>query len=596
MAAVGTAARLRFAGIAVLVLTLAYAIASILAVPRSTEPFTTYAGATYAHASTAAHAADLAAGLGLLAAGLLAWVGPRTRRVGVLALLAGIAWFGPDWEGWDGGSPFLRSLGAVVTPFFLALLFHLVLALPLGRLRSWSARVLVIAAYGVAALVSLGRALFRDPFLDPYCWRNCLYNSFLVHADPGVARALDDVWVRSSLAIGLLLVVTGAWRLLTASGPARRTLLPTLVPGVLAGAGACAYAVALLRTPLEDPRSPEFSSIFLAFSLSVTVLALGLARGVLETRRTRAAVSRLANELGEAPPPGTLRDALAAAMGDPALEVAYWLPDAQRLVDGRGKPMEAPVPRQGRAVTPIVRDGRPVALVVHDAALLEGPALEHEIGSATRLAVDNERLQAEVLAQLDDLRASRARIVETGDAERRRLERDLHDGAQQRLLALSYDLRLARAAVEADGDRGLATLLASAGDEAKAALGELRELAHGIYPAILAEAGLASALATLAEEAPLPVELREVPSERYSTPVETAAHVTVSEAIGDAAGRGATFVSVVVACEDERLVVQISDDAAAGTSTLLHIADRVGALGGSLEVRPHSLRAEIPCE
>jgi hypothetical protein len=94
----------------------------------------------------------------------------------------------------------------------------------------------------------------------------------------------------------------------------------------------------------------------------------------------------------------------------------------------------------------------------------------------------------------------------------------------------------------------------------------------------------------------LPVELREVPSERYSTPVETAAHVTVSEAIGDAAGRGATFVSVVVACEDEWLVVQISDDAAAGTSTLLHIADRVGALGGSLEVRPHSLRAEIPCE
>jgi signal transduction histidine kinase len=596
MAAVGTAARLRFAGIAVLVLTLTYAIASILAVPRSTEPFTTYAGATYAHASTAAHAADLAAGLGLLAAGLLAWVGPRTRRVGVLALLAGIAWFGPDWEGWDGGSPFLRSLGAVVTPFFLALLFHLVLALPLGRLRSWPARVLVIAAYGVAALVSLGRALFRDPFLDPYCWRNCLYNSFLVHADPGVARALDDVWVRSSLAIGLLLVVMGAWRLLTASGPARRTLLPTLVPGVLAGAGACAYAVALLRTPLEDPRSPEFSSIFLAFSLSVTVLALGLAWGVLETRRTRAAVSRLANELGEAPQPGTLRDALAAAMGDPALEVAYWLPDAQRLVDGRGKPMEAPVPGQGRAVTPIVRDGRPVALVVHDAALLEGPALEHEIGSATRLAVDNERLQAEVLAQLDDLRASRARIVETGDAERRRLERDLHDGAQQRLLALSYDLRLARAAVEADGDRGLATLLASAGDEAKAALGELRELAHGIYPAILAEAGLASALATLAEEAPLPVELREVPSERYSTPVETAAHVTVSEAIGDAAGRGATFVSVVVAREDERLVVQISDDAAAGTSTLLHIADRVGALGGSLEVRPHSLRAEIPCE
>jgi signal transduction histidine kinase len=444
--------------------------------------------------------------------------------------------------------------------------------------------------------VSLGRALFRDPFLDPYCWRNCLYNSFLVHADPGVARALDDVWVRSSLAIGSLLVVIGAWRLLTASGPARRVLLPALVPGVLAGGAASAYAVALLRTPLEDPRRTGFSSIFLALSLSVAALALGLAWRVLETRRTRTAVARLASELGEAPPPGRLRDALAVAVGDPVLEVAYWLPGPQRFVDGRGHRTEAPVPGRGRAVTPIVRDGRPVAIVVHDAALLEGPALEREIGSAARLAVENERLQAEVLAQLEDLRASRARIVETGDAERRRLERDLHDGAQQRLLALSYDLRLARAAAEAAGDREHATLLASGGDEAQAALGELRELAHGIYPAILAEAGLAPALATLVDGAPLPVELDEAPSERYSAPVETAAYLTVTEAIADAVGREATFVSVDVVREDAELVVQVRDDGAAGTSTLLHIADRVGALGGSLEVGPHSLRVEIPCE
>src|SRR5205809_2121797 len=143
MAEAGSAARLQLAGIAFLVLTLAYAIAAILAVPRKAEPLTTYAGATYAAASTTAHAADLAAGLGLLAAGLLAWTEPRTRRLAVLALLAGVAWFGPDWEGWDGGPAFVRSLGAVVTPFFLALLFHLVLSVPLGRLRSRPARVLV---------------------------------------------------------------------------------------------------------------------------------------------------------------------------------------------------------------------------------------------------------------------------------------------------------------------------------------------------------------------------------------------------------------------------------------------------------------------
>jgi signal transduction histidine kinase len=594
MAAMGSASRLRFAGIAVLVLTLAYSIAAIVAIPRPAESIT-HTGGSYAGASSAALGADLAAGLGLLAAGLLAWVEPRTRRLGVPALLAGVAWFGPDWEGWDGGPPFVRSLGAVVTPFFLALLFHLVLALPLGRLRSWPARVVVIAAYVVAAFVSFGRALFRDPFLDPYCWRNCLHNSFLVHADAGIARALDDIWVCSTLAIGLLLVLIGAWRLLTASGPARRVLSPTLVSAMLAGVGASAYAVELMRTPLENPRSGWFSSIFLALSLSVAALALALAVGVVTTRRTRAAVSRLASELGEAPPPGTLRDVLAVAVGDPALEVAYWLPEAQRFVDRRGHRTELPAQGHGRAVTPIVRDGRPAAVVVHDAALLRGPELEREIGSAARLAVENERLQAEVLAQLEDLRASRARIVETGDVERRRLERDLHDGAQQRLLALSYDLRVARASAEAEGDRELTTLLTSAEDEAQTALAELRELAHGIYPAILAEAGLGSALATLADEAPLPVELGEVPPERFPSPLETAAYLTISEAVDDAVGRGASFLSAALRRDGRQIVLTVGDDGAARSSALVDVADRIGALGGTLDIQGTTLRAVIPC-
>ena len=141
----------------------------------------------------------------------------------------------------------------------------------------------------------------------------------------------------------------------------------------------------------------------------------------------------------------------------------------------------------GHALTLLVRDGRRVALVTHAAGVAE---LEYEIGAAVRLALENERLQAEVLAQLHDLRESRTRIVETGDAERRRLERDLHDGAQQRLLALSYDLRLARARAEAEGDVSTGSRLAEATSEAQAALGELRELAQGIHPAILTEAGL----------------------------------------------------------------------------------------------------------
>jgi signal transduction histidine kinase len=575
---------------AVPALAVAYAVAAVVVPRRSTAPVTSYAAA-----SVAAHAADLGAGLALIGAGLLAWVEPRTRRLGLLAILAGVAWFGPDWEGWGGGPAAVRSLGAVATLFVLPLLFHLVLAFPLGRLEGRLAQAAVFAVYGVAAIVSVGPALFHDPFLDPHCWRNCSDNVFLAHADQGVAGALGDVWLRSAVAIGLLLVAICARRLLVARAPARRSLWLVLVPGGLLGAAEAAYAVALLRNPFENPDDSVFSSIFFARSLSVTLLALGLAWGVVQARRTRATLSRLAAELGEAPPPGKLREALAAAVGDPTLEVAYWLPGSRRLVDSGGKPTEPPAPGHGRAVTPIVRAGQPVAVVAHDAALLDGRVLEREIGSAASLAVENERLQAEVLAQLEDLRSSRARIVQTGDAERRRLERNLHDGAQQRLLAVSYDLRLARSDADREGDPELSRLLGSAADEVSTAVEELRELAQGIYPAVLSESGLGPALATLADTAPLPVELGEITAERYALAIETGAYVTAVEAIQDAAARDATFVSVAVVRVSDRLVVTAADDGADRDSALVHVADRVGALGGSVEAESTTLRAEIPC-
>ena len=215
--------------------------------------------------------------------------------------------------------------------------------------------------------------------------------------------------------------------------------------------------------------------------------------------------------------------------------------------------------------------------------------------SAARVAVENERLQAEVRAQVEELQSSRARIVEAGDAERRRLERDLHDGAQQRLLALSYDLRVARSKADAEGDKTVATLVTAATEEAQAAVEELRGLAHGIYPAILAEAGLAPALATLADDAPLPVEFGELPAERYTPAVETAAYVVVAEAVDDAAARGATHVKADVARQEDRLRVTVRGDGAHRTSPLVHLADRVGSIGGSLETGSTTLRAEIPC-
>lgn len=591
MAAVPSTLRPRLAGLALLAVAVAYASTALVAPLRSgATPLTTYAGASFA-----ADVLDLAAGLGLVAAALVAWIEPRTRRLALLTLLAGVAWFGPDWEGWYHGPALIRSLGACASPLFVALVFHLVVAFPVGRLRSRAASCAVASVYLIAACVSVGRALFRDPLLDLHCWRNCLSNSFLVHADPSLARMLDAVWLRAALGIAAVLVGVAVWRLAVASAAARRALWLGLVPAALVGATEAAYAAALLHTPFENPQSAGFAAIFVLRSLAVLSLALGLAWSVVRIRRTRAAVTRLVGELGDAPPPGKLRGVLASALADEGVEVIYPLGDSRRFVDGYGHPVAAPATGNGRVVTTVARAGRPVALVAHDAALIDGDGLERQMGAAAILAVENERLQAQVLAQLEDLRASRGRIVERGDAERCRLERDLHDGAQQRLLALHYDLRLAQAGADADGAIELAASLHTAGIEVQAALTELRELAQGIYPAVLAEAGLAPAIETFADGTRVRLDLGEVTTERFRPAVESSAYVTVAEAVDDAAARGATQISVDVIHAGDRLVVEVHDDGCGRRSHLIHIADRIGALGGSLDAGRQGLRAEIPC-
>ena len=286
---------------------------------------------------------------------------------------------------------------------------------------------------------------------------------------------------------------------------------------------------------------------------------------------------------------------LAEALGDPELVIAYALSGSGRYVDAQGLPVEPLPTGASGACTPIMRDGRELAVVVHDATSLAPAELQREIGAAARLAVDNERLAAEALAQLRELRESRARIVESGDAERRRLERDVHDGAQQRLLALTYRLRLAHDEAESAGRADLAALMRDAVDQALEALATLRELAHGIYPAVLAESGLAPALWTLAGGAPLPVEIGDLDERRYPSAVESAAYITVLDAVQDAARRGASHAAVLLARADGRLIVEVRDDAAAAPAPSLPVADRVGALGGRLEARPSLVQAQIPC-
>jgi len=571
-------------------LTIAVGVATVLLVPHPDTVPTTYSGG-----SGLARAADVVAGLLLLAAGLATMIARSRGPLGVVVMLAGAAWFAPDWIGWEGGPSVVRSIGMVVAPFVAPLLFHIALAAPSGRLGSNAARAVVVAVYGVAAVASLGLALLRDPLLDQYCWSNCTENVFLVRPEQDLARLLQEALLLVVLTGAAAVVALAAWRSVRARGSARRVVWPSAIAGGLLCAALAAYAGALLRDPAESAEETLFATLFLVRAGAATLLAVAVGWSAYLVSRTRSAVARLALELGEAPAPGSLRTALAASLGDPDVEVAYPIGASERFVDGAGNVVTAPTAGPDRVVTPIVRDGRQVAVVVHARGAVPEEDLPREIGSAARLAVDNERLRAELLARLHDLQASRTRIVETSDGVRRLLERNLHDGAQQRLLALTYDLRVAGSAAQTAGEGELAVALDGAVDEAQAALEELRELAHGIFPAILTEAGLGPALWGLVDQASFPVELTEPGGERHSPAVETAAYVVADDAIADAARRDATHALVRVERSGTNLVVEIEDDGSEAETVPLHLADRVGALGGRIERAGAVLHAELPC-
>jgi len=344
--------------------------------------------------------------------------------------------------------------------------------------------------------------------------------------------------------------------------------------------------------PLEDPQRDLFRALFFALAASSVALACAVVWQSTWRRRLKSQLARLADDLRRAPQPGQLEPALVTALGDPLLSVRYRVPQGN-FVDSEGR--RSPEPAPGRAQTPIVRDGETIAVIVHDPALLDVPDLGAEIGAAARLAVDNERLRAQALAQLHELRASRARVVDAADRARRELERGLHDGAQQRLLALSFELQLARGEAEAAGETDAAALLADAAAQAAHALEDLRVLAHGIFPAVLAEAGLSAALTTLADAAPVAVELGELAETRFADEVEATAYAVAAAAIADASARRATFVRVSLTRLAGRLVLEAADDGDAREGPLVDVGDRVGALAGIADFGPTALKAEIPC-
>ncbi len=285
---------------------------------------------------------------------------------------------------------------------------------------------------------------------------------------------------------------------------------------------------------------------------------------------------------------GPVREILAESLGDQTVSVAYWLPDRDRFVDELGRPVTLPEPGSGRAWTAVERDGRRVAAIIHDAALDTSRELLQAAAASSMLALDNERLRADLQARVEELRVSRLRIMEAGDAARRRIERNLHDGAQQQLVALALELRVLRARVRDDAAK---PKLDELSERLASALAELRELARGIHPAILTDRGLAPAINSLAERATLPVDVSvALPEERLPAPVEAAAYFLVAEALTNVARYAeASSARVDVAFKDEALVVRVADDGVGGVDPsvgggLRGLDDRVAAVGGTLAI------------
>jgi signal transduction histidine kinase len=561
---------------------------TLLLVPRHALPTTTHAGG-----SPAATLADATAAIALATAATAAWLRRDGRpSVAVAAALAALGWVAHDLVGWERGPPLARSVGTVLEPLFLAAVLHLVLASIAPRPGSPRLRAVLGAVYVATAAVGVGRALFRDPFLDPWCWSNCRHNVLLLTAQPAVARAAWVLWLVVAVVVGVVLLGRGTVGIALATRSRRGSELLILVPAAVLGTATVVYGVLRLGGRLERPSEPVDAALFQVRAWTVAAVAIAVVAAVARSWWTRVRLRRLTAQLADVAASGSLTAELAAATGDVSLLLTYPTAIGQHT-DVTGTTVKLPTD-PALTVTPIVREGSEVAHVVHDPARVDGEQLRAALGPAALLALENERLQAALRVRLGELRASRTRVVATADEERRRLERDLHDGAQQRLLALSYELRAARGAAPPDGDG--ARRLDEALAEVMAATAALRELAHGIHPAILTEAGLAAAVRSLVDTAPVPVILDASTDARFDPAVERAAYSFVVTAIEAAASNGADELLVRLILGTGRLLVEVTGAAHIPAADLEHVTDRLGAVGGRLTTRTDQLVAELPVD
>ncbi|WP_132146923.1 sensor histidine kinase [Kribbella antiqua] len=521
-----------------------------------------------------------------LISGTLAWWRRPASRLGPLMITTGfvMALTALQWS----TVPALFAIGHLLDLAPAAMFVHVFLAYPTGRVEGRLRRVVVVSAYATAVVLQLAKILLG---LDPD-------SPFAVAAQPAIASRIEQVELITMSA----LLLTAAVLLLVrrpAGGRARRRPVALLVDTFgLALVMLAVLYIAGLRgwQHVETVRHVAFAALGLA--------PVAFLLGLLNARLARTDVGALLVELREHPT-SDLREPLARALHDPSLTLAYWLPQYGSWADGEGHPVALPGSGEGRATRVIQRDHEPLVALEFDRSLEDEHELLDAIAAVAGIALENSRLQAELRARLHELQGSRARIVEAGQTERKRLERNLHDGAQQRLVALALELGLI-ASKPAD-DAETKARLVRAKREVTASLDELRDVARGIHPAVLTGHGLVVALESLAAQAALPVELEVAVGGRLPEHIEVAAYYVVSESltnIGKHAHASSAVVRVVRSAD--QVVVEVVDDGIGGADTehgsgLRGLADRVEAIGGRLRIWSPAgggtrLEAEIPCE
>ncbi len=544
----------------------------------------------------------LLVGWSFIGTGLFAWWRRPLNRTGMLMTAVGFTWFICSLTISDVAGIFI--VGVALNNLVIILLAYLVFAFPSGRLDSTYARLLIWLGFldGVVLQI-LGLLVLKRPTPQMNC-PDCPNNPLALTQNVDLFTVLNRISAAGGAILLVAMVALLVTRRRTLGSAARRAIAPVMSAGGLT----LAMFAAAIGASLFADESAIGDIAHLGAVLGLVLVPYAFLFGLMRARLGGAdAVGELIESLTDTDRrEGDIRDALADALGDPSLQFAYWLSEREIYVDDLGEPVSLPSDDGSRAWSPVEHDGELIAAIVFDATVEDHRRLVRSAGAAAALALRNRRLEAELRAKVAELRASRARIVQAADETRRRLERNLHDGAQQQLISIALSLRLAKSKLEEDPATA-GELIDQAAVELSTATEELRELARGIHPAILSDHGLVAAVEALAARSTVPVELGDLPDRRLPEAVESAIYFVVAEALTNVA-RYAGDVSgahVAIAANNGVVRVTISDDGSGGADPsngtgLRGLTDRVAALDGKLTVLSPpgagtTIEAEIPC-